>query len=83
MLSFGFSLVAGIIGATGDLVSVSKVMGRPISPSAAMYYCSYNNPINHSSNFAHRVVQLGLKAFSAILYFAEKREVEMHLPDVA
>ena len=66
MLFFGFGLVAGIIGATGDLVSVSKDMGRPISPSAAMYYCNYNNPINRP-DFTHRMVQIGLKAFRDIV----------------
>ena len=66
MFLLGFGLAAGIIGATGDLVSVSRDMGRPISPGAAMYYCNYNNPINHP-NFTHRMVQVGLKAFRDIV----------------
>ena len=60
MLFFGFGFVAGIIGATGDLMSISKDIGRPISPGGAMYYCSYNNPINRP-NFTHQMVQIGLK----------------------
>ena len=66
MFLLGFGFGAGVIGATVDLVEISKRLGKPVSPAGAMYYCERVNPVHHPQ-FAHWFVQNGMACLNNVV----------------
>ena len=66
MMLIGIGMVTGVVGATIDLVTISKRLGKPVSPAGAMYYCKRVNPV-HRPQFVHWFVQNGLNCLNRIV----------------
>ena len=66
MMLIGIGMVTGVVGATVDLVTISKRFGKPVSPAGAMYYCKRVNPVHHPQ-FVHWFVQNGLNCLNRIV----------------
>lgn len=66
MMLIGLGMVTGAVGATVDLVMISKRLGKPVSSAGAMYYCKFVNPVHHPQ-FVHWFVQNGLNCLNNIV----------------
>lgn len=66
MMLIGIGMVTGVVGTTVDLVTISKRLGKPVSPASAMYYCKRVNPVHHPQ-FVHWFVQNGLNCLNCIV----------------